>query len=185
MGGTLAAHVAAINEFRDVLDEESISKLSIDDSSVEFSVQTSSKLHFVYQSSSSTYPRSSALVFCKNKDNLDLEILNAKLSKGQHSIAKALSLLGRQLNVDLDWALEALEEDADGDEGGVEGDEEGGSIGAIHEDEDVNMSEDDEMSDQDVDTLREWSQKVLQLKTIEDEKILEDEKKEENNKIKS
>jgi baculoviral IAP repeat-containing protein 6 len=166
MGETLAAQCSAINEFREFLGEESISKLSIDGDAVEFSVQTSgNKLHFLYQADDATTHH--PLLLCTNQDSLNLEALNAKLAQGNYSLGKTLSSLGRQLHIDLDWALEALNELQGGD--GDAGDDGSGDRASDdgNDDDDENMSEGEDQGD---DILREWSKKMLQLEAIEQQK---------------
>jgi len=92
---SLAAHCTAINDFKEFLGEDSISKLLANGYSVEFSLQISgNKLHFVYQVDGLTYPHSPALLLCTTQETLNLELLNAKLSQGVN-LGEALSLLGR------------------------------------------------------------------------------------------
>lgn len=100
---------------------------------------------------------------------MNLESLNAKLSRGG-SLGKALSLLGRQLDVDLDWALEAINEKNDEDENCNGGDDKSDGVNDSDDDDYEDTSENDCVSDQDVDTLREWSRKMLHLEAIEQQK---------------
>lgn len=100
---------------------------------------------------------------------MNLESLNAKLSRGG-SLGKALSLLGRQLDVDLDWALEAINEKNDEDENCNGGDDKSDGVNDSDDDDYEDTSENDCVSDQYVDTLREWSRKMLHLEAIEQQK---------------
>jgi len=152
---TLAQNVSAINSLREVLNEERISHLNLDDNAVTFSVlpPESAEKYELYFSSGETYPCCPGLLVATNRDDLDLDDVNASL-KHSCSISKAIVLLGRLLHVDLDWVEEATREDACGDRDeyiDLCGDDDVEDTGMLYEDEDD--SDDDEV-------LREWSRRL-------------------------
>jgi len=151
--------VAAINELRDSLDEDSVSKLDGDNLAVAFTVNAphaAGTLHFTYRSGSEGQTAERPSLECKDTDDsiLNLKAINAKLSD-RGGIARALALLGRQLGIDLDWAEDAVggarsdtEDDEDDVMAGSDGDDDGMSYegGDNHDDE----------------VLREWSRRLVQ-----------------------
>jgi hypothetical protein len=155
MGGGLAAHIAAINELKDSLDELSLSPLARDGDTCTFSVTAPAPLGRCDFSLTvgGEYPAGAGLLVCTNAEVPGLEQLNERLA-GRCSLGRALALLGQRLHVDLSWAEEAA-----------------GGSGSEDEDEDMAASrdgsaseagsggEEDAMED---DVIREWSRRLVQ-----------------------
>ena len=155
----LAADAAAINELRDSLDEDTMSKIHCDDTVVTFTVRAGSKRKVECTfSTGDAYPQGPGLLVATS-EHLDLEAINSKL-KTSCGLGKALVLLGNRLKVDLDWATEAAPDSdaemADG-EPGAGADEHG-------------MHSDDEGSVED-EAIREWSRRLTAMEAIEEEVV--------------
>lgn len=147
-----AADVAAINELRDSLDEESLSELVHRGDKVTFCIvgSTIGKCQFSLTIDGSA----PAQLACTNKEVPGLEALNAKLAGGC-SLGRTLALLGRRVDVDLDWAEEATGGSSSDDEPmhdrSSDDDDEGAGDGDGH-------ASDDGMDD----AIREWSRRLVQ-----------------------
>ena len=172
----LAEDVAAINEFRDTLGEESLLDLRVNGDAVEFSVQSQGS--FILKIGDSQYPRTSAELTCTSNASLNLDKVNYRLN-GNCGVSRALSLLGRQLKVDLDWTLEAM-----GDEDAISENSDNEMANGDRDDDDDDDEDDilggDDMCGQEYDLddelLREWSRRLVQMEAIEEEaKRAEDE----------
>lgn len=72
--------------------------------------------------------------------------------------------------------------DTKSDDGKNDDDNDGSSSEGVSDDIDENMSESEDMSDQDVDLLREWSKKKFRLEVIEQQKA-SDASKDENRAV--
>lgn len=161
-----AADVAAINEFRETLGEESLSELHLNENAVKFSVQAADNPNFIFKIGAE-YPRGSAQLICSTSTSLDLATINMKL-EGNCGVSRALSLLGRQLKIDLEWVVEALANEdsqsesdndmADGNEAEVDEDDfMGGDDMSGHE---------DDLGDE---MIRDWSHRLVHMEAIEAE----------------
>jgi baculoviral IAP repeat-containing protein 6 len=172
----LAAEVAAINELRESLEEDSISALELQgDRRVAFSVAApapAGRAAFSL-SVSEAYPAGPGLLACSTAPATPLEALNARLA-ARCPLGRAVAALGRQLGVDLEWVEEAAREAGaasasdvemgSGGEGGAGGSDggwasdggaSGGAPGGGGSDDDAD------------DALREWSRRMVRMEAVE------------------
>jgi hypothetical protein len=147
----VAADVAAINELRNSLDEESLSAVVLSGDQVAFSV-LASQIGTCKFSLAVGGPSPAHLVCDKEVPGLD--VLNSKLAAGC-SLGRMLALLGRRVDVDLDWVEEAT--------GGSGSDDEHmpdrGSDEEYDGTSDGGHAGDGGMDD---DAIREWSRRLVQ-----------------------
>jgi hypothetical protein len=104
----LKRDVAAVNELLASLEEESISKLKLDDGSVTFELHSDDHgpvAFSVLVVDPSAYPKSSVLITSENVELPFLDQLSEKLSASGCKLTKALRLLGTKLGIDLDWCV--------------------------------------------------------------------------------
>jgi hypothetical protein len=160
----LERDVASINELIDALEEESISRLTLDKDKVAFSITAPGEgVHnlVLRLDDASLYPASKGSVTWKGRARRGAPhfgAVNAKLEDGC-SVGRTIALVGRQLGVDLAWLVQdASRGDIDVDRGSSECSEDGEEF-----DQDDSYMDDEHYafdSNFDNEVLRAWSMRV-------------------------